>query len=181
MFQTDVRWTDGLAEWTYGADTDFSAPWGVRRKKIPADCWTLYLKGTMQIPSWLWNISSTLHGYWHFAKAVYLYLHMELEDPHSCVSWGVLWEGVEDVWGAGFTGARWELHLQFGKFVPSGCYQGYSRSLILFVMFMDRISRHTQEMEGVQNGDLRNLLRIYIQRTMNFMIKAYYELPLFKD
>ena len=39
--------------------------------------------------------------------------------------------------------------------MKAGLYQGCLLSLILFITFMDRISRYSQGVEGFQFGDLR--------------------------
>ena len=45
--------------------------------------------------------------------------------------------------------------------VRGGLHQGYHFSLVLFIIFMDRISRHSQVVEGVKFGGLRILSLLF--------------------
>ena len=121
----------------------------------------------------LYTLSRVLEDAWEFAQQhpVGQNQHMGFVDLEKAfdpvprgVLWGVLWEyGVPDP----LIGAVWSLYDQFQRLVcidgsksdvfpvRVGLRQGCAFSPILFILFMDRISRCSKGVEGVRFGDLR--------------------------
>ncbi|KAK0139279.1 LINE-1 reverse transcriptase [Merluccius polli] len=115
----------------------------------------------------LYTLCRILEGAWEFAQPVHM-CFVDLEKAFDRVPRGVLW-GVLREYGVSdpliravrslydrcqslvrITGNKSDLFP-----VRVGLRQGCPLSQILFIIFMDRISRHSQGVEGVRFGDLR--------------------------
>ncbi|KAK3520189.1 hypothetical protein QTP70_017925 [Hemibagrus guttatus] len=108
-----------------------------------------------------------LEGSWEFAQPVHM-CFVDLEKAFDCVPHGILWEVL---WEYGVRGlllrAVWSLYNQSRSLVRiASCKtdlfpvhvrlrQGCPLSPVLFIVFMDRISRRSQGLEGVRFGDHR--------------------------
>lgn len=112
-----------------------------------------------RFPSWFWNRSFSSEGYWRVTN---LHVFVEVND---CIPWGelqgVLWEkGVLSpfLWDV-LVWPQWELGSdcwQYGRLIFG---RRWALSWLHFVIksvhnFMDRISRHSREVEGVRFGKL---------------------------
>ncbi|KAK3549447.1 hypothetical protein QTP86_001448 [Hemibagrus guttatus] len=121
----------------------------------------------------LYTLHRVLEGSWEFAQPVHMcFVDMEKtfnRVPHG-ILWEVLWEyGVHGpllrtVWSL-YNQSRSLVHIASCKSnlfpVHSGLQQGCPLSPVLFIVFMDRISRRSQGLEGVQFGDHRILSLIF--------------------
>ncbi|KAK3563034.1 hypothetical protein QTP86_014091, partial [Hemibagrus guttatus] len=108
-----------------------------------------------------------LEGSWEFAQPVHM-CFVDLEKAFDCVPRGILWEVL---WEYGVRGpllravrslynrSRSLVRIASCKSdlfpVHVGLRQGCPLSLVLFIVFMDRISRRSQGLEGVRFGDHR--------------------------
>uniref|UniRef100_A0A3B3QX38 Reverse transcriptase domain-containing protein n=1 Tax=Paramormyrops kingsleyae TaxID=1676925 RepID=A0A3B3QX38_9TELE len=111
----------------------------------------------------LYTLGKVLEGAWEFAQPVYM-CFVNLEKAFDRVLWGVLREygvsgclirAVRSLYNwcqslVRIAGSKSELFL-----VRVGLRQGCPLSPILFITFMDRISRCSQGVEGVRFGDIR--------------------------
>ncbi|KAL7861723.1 hypothetical protein SRHO_G00131640 [Serrasalmus rhombeus] len=115
----------------------------------------------------LFTLSRILEGSWEFAQPVHM-CFVDLEKAFDCVPQGILWEVLREygVHGSLLRAIQalykqsWSLVFIAGSKSDSfpvrvGLRQGCPLSSILFIIFMDRISRRSQGMEGVRFGDLR--------------------------
>ncbi|KAK3535777.1 hypothetical protein QTP70_021095, partial [Hemibagrus guttatus] len=115
----------------------------------------------------LYALHMVLEGLWEFAQPVHM-CFVDLEKAFDRVPRGILWEVL---WEYGVCGpllrAVWSLYDQSRSLVRIasckselfpvhvGLRQGCPLSPLLFIVFMDRISRCSQGLEGVQFGDHR--------------------------
>lgn len=115
----------------------------------------------------LWTLGRILEGAWEFAQPVHM-CFVDLEKAFDRVLRGVLWGvlreyGVSDSLIRAFRSlydrCRSLVRIAGGKSnsfpVRVGLRQGCPLSPILFITFMDRISRRSLGVEGVRFGDLR--------------------------
>ncbi|KAK3546788.1 hypothetical protein QTP86_001940 [Hemibagrus guttatus] len=119
----------------------------------------------------LYTLHRVLEGSWEFAQTVHmcelgeLELGVHLEKAFDRVPRGILWEVL---WEYGVRGpliralynrSRSLVHIASCKSdlfpVHVGPRQGCPLSPVLFIVFMDRISRRSQGLEGVRFGDHR--------------------------
>ena len=134
----------------------------------------------MWVPSKPWNsesafpLSSILEGAWEFVQPVHI-CFVDLEKAFDCFPWGVLW-GVLQEYGvlgplsrAAQSLYKWSeslAHIASCKSdsfsVRAGLRQGCSMSLILFIMFMDIISRYSQRAEGFHFSGLRIPFQLFV-------------------
>jgi len=119
----------------------------------------------MWIPSWPWNSGPALYplrvvgGAWEFAHPVYM-CFVDLEKSYDRVPRGILWGVLREYGVPGpLVCAIRSLYEQSASCVRilSGCWTPPRLSLvtILFVIFMDRISRRSRGEESVRFGDIR--------------------------
>ncbi|KAK3514042.1 hypothetical protein QTP70_002494 [Hemibagrus guttatus] len=115
----------------------------------------------------LYTLHRVLEGSWEFAQPVHM-CFVDLEKAFNCVPRGILWEVL---WEYGVRGPllravrslyNWSRSLvriascKSDLFpVHVGLRQGCPLSPVLFIVFMDRISRCSQGLEGVRFGDHR--------------------------
>ncbi|KAK3529470.1 hypothetical protein QTP70_031162 [Hemibagrus guttatus] len=115
----------------------------------------------------LYTLHRVLEGSWEFAQPVHM-CFVDLEKAFDRVPHGILWEVL---WEYGVCGpllrAVWSLYNRSRSLVciascksdlfpvHVGLRQRCPLSPVLFIVFMDRISRHSQGLEGVQFGDHR--------------------------
>ncbi|KAK3539176.1 hypothetical protein QTP86_028667, partial [Hemibagrus guttatus] len=115
----------------------------------------------------LYTLHRVLEGSWEFAQPVHM-CFVDLEKAFDRVPRGILWEVL---WEYGVRGpllkAVRSLYNQSRSLVRIascksdlfpvhvGLRQGCPLSPVLFIVFMDRISRHSQGLEGVRFGDHR--------------------------
>jgi hypothetical protein len=115
----------------------------------------------------LYTLHRVLEGSWEFAQPVHM-CFVDLEKAFDCVPrgalWGVLWEygvrgpllrAVRSLYDRSrslvrIAGSKSDLFP-----VHVGLRQGCPLSPVLFIIFMDRISRRSQGPEGVRFGNLR--------------------------
>ncbi|KAK0132808.1 LINE-1 reverse transcriptase [Merluccius polli] len=115
----------------------------------------------------LYTLCRILEGAWEFAQPVHM-CFVDLEKAFDHVPRGVLW-GVLREYGVSdpliravrslYDRCQSLVRIAGNKSdlfpVGVGLRQGCPLSPILFIIFMDRISRHSQGVEGVRFGDLR--------------------------
>ncbi|KAK3528654.1 hypothetical protein QTP70_007199 [Hemibagrus guttatus] len=115
----------------------------------------------------LYTLHRVLEGSWEFAQPVHM-CFVDLEKAFDCVPRSILWEVL---WEYGVHGpllravrslynrSRSLVRIASCKSdlfpVHVGLRQGCSLSPVLFIVFMDRISRYSQGLEEVQFGDHR--------------------------
>ncbi|KAK3561342.1 hypothetical protein QTP86_030646 [Hemibagrus guttatus] len=115
----------------------------------------------------LYTLHRVLEGLWEFAQLVHM-CFVDLEKAFDRVPRGILWEVL---WEYGVHGpllrAVWSLYNRSRSLVRIascksdlfpvhvGLRQGCPLSPVLFIVFMDRISRRSQGLEGVRFGDHR--------------------------
>ncbi|KAK3543834.1 hypothetical protein QTP70_030081 [Hemibagrus guttatus] len=115
----------------------------------------------------LYTLHRLLEGSWEFAQPVHM-CFVDLEKAFNRVPHGILWEVL---WEYGVCGpllravrslynrSRSLVRIASCKSdlfpVHVGLQQGCPLSPVLFIVFMHRISRHSQGLEGVQFGDHR--------------------------
>ncbi|KAK3558549.1 hypothetical protein QTP86_019017 [Hemibagrus guttatus] len=115
----------------------------------------------------LYTLHRVLEGSWEFAQPVHM-CFVDLEKAFDCVPRGILWEVF---WEYGVHGpllravrslynrSRSLVRIASCKSdlfpVHVGLRQGCPLSLVLFIVFMDRISRRSQGLEGVRFEDHR--------------------------
>ncbi|KAK3512562.1 hypothetical protein QTP70_017239, partial [Hemibagrus guttatus] len=115
----------------------------------------------------LYTLHRVLEGSWEFAQPVHM-CFVDLEKTFDCVPRGILWEVL---WEYGVRGpllravrslynrSRSLVRIASCKSdlfpVHVGLRQGCPLSPVLFIVFMDRISRRSQGLEGVRFGDHR--------------------------
>ncbi|KAK3542751.1 hypothetical protein QTP70_001881 [Hemibagrus guttatus] len=113
------------------------------------------------------RVRPVLKGSWEFAQPVHM-CFVDLEKACDRVPRGILWEVL---WEYGVRGsllrAVWSLYNRSRSLVRIascksdlfpvhvGLRQGCPLSPVLFIVFMDRISRRSQGLEGVRFGDHR--------------------------
>ncbi|KAK3557563.1 hypothetical protein QTP70_030496 [Hemibagrus guttatus] len=120
-----------------------------------------------------YTLHRVLEGSWEFAQPVHM-CFVDLEKAFDHVPRGILWEVL---WEYGVRGpllkAVWSLYNRSRSLVRIascksdlflvhvGLRQGCPLSPVLFIVFMDRISRRSQGLEGVRFGDHRISSLIY--------------------
>ncbi|KAK3573216.1 hypothetical protein QTP86_015137, partial [Hemibagrus guttatus] len=115
----------------------------------------------------LYTLHRVLEGSWEFAQTVHM-CFVDMEKAFDRVPRSILWEVL---WEYGVRGpllrAVWSLYNRSRSLVciascksdlfpvHVGLRQGCPLSPVLFIVFMDRISRRSQGLEGIQFGDHR--------------------------
>uniref|UniRef100_A0A3B3QL96 Reverse transcriptase domain-containing protein n=1 Tax=Paramormyrops kingsleyae TaxID=1676925 RepID=A0A3B3QL96_9TELE len=115
----------------------------------------------------LYSLARVLEGAWEFAYPVYM-CFVDLEKGYDRVPQGALWGVLREYGVRGpLLWAIWFLYERSRSLVciagnksdvfpvRVGLRQGCPLSSVLFIIFMDRISRRSQGVEGVQFGGLR--------------------------
>uniref|UniRef100_A0A3P8SLN3 Reverse transcriptase domain-containing protein n=1 Tax=Amphiprion percula TaxID=161767 RepID=A0A3P8SLN3_AMPPE len=115
----------------------------------------------------LYTLSRVLEGAWEFAQPVHM-CFVDLEKAFDRVPRGTLWgvlreygvtdhliQAVRSLYDRCQSLVRISGNKSNSFPVRVGLRQGCPLSPILFIIFMDRISRHSQGVEGVRFGDLR--------------------------
>ncbi|KAK3536250.1 hypothetical protein QTP86_000153 [Hemibagrus guttatus] len=103
----------------------------------------------------LYTLHRVLEGSWEFAQPVHM-CFVDLEKAFDCVPRGILWEVL---WESLYNRSRSLVRIASCKSdlfpVHVVLRQGCPLSPVLFIVFMDRISRRSQGLEGVRFGDHR--------------------------
>uniref|UniRef100_A0A8C6S4J5 Reverse transcriptase domain-containing protein n=1 Tax=Neogobius melanostomus TaxID=47308 RepID=A0A8C6S4J5_9GOBI len=115
----------------------------------------------------LYTLHRVLEGLWEFAQPAHL-CFVDLEKAFDRVPRGALWGVLREygVWGpllravrSLYDRSKSLVHITGSKSdlfpVHVGLRQGWPLSPVLFITFMDRISRRSQGPEGVRFGNLR--------------------------
>ena len=115
----------------------------------------------------LFTLARILEGAWEYAQPVYM-CFVDLEKAYDRVPrgvlWGVLWEygvrgvllrAIQSLYTQSESCFRVLGHKSVSFPVGVGLRQGCALSPILFVIFMDRISRRSRGEVGLQFGELR--------------------------
>ncbi|KAK0132885.1 Retrovirus-related Pol polyprotein from type-2 retrotransposable element R2DM [Merluccius polli] len=127
----------------------------------------LFQKGDRRVVEQLYTLCRILEGAWEFAQPVHM-CFVDLKKAFDRVPRGVLW-GVLRVYGVSdpliravcslYDWCQSLVRIASNKTdlfpVRVGLRQDCPLSPILFIIFMDRISRRSQVIEGVRFGDLR--------------------------
>ncbi|KAK3518183.1 hypothetical protein QTP70_033879 [Hemibagrus guttatus] len=150
----------------------------LRSGTVPLDWatgwWYLFLRrgtGDRGTLDQLYTLRKVLEGLWEFAQPVHM-CFVDLEKAFDHVPGGILWEVL---WEYGVHGPllravrslyNWSLvrivSCKSDMFpVNVGHQQGCPLSPVLFIAFMDRISRCSQGLEGVRFGDHRISLLLF--------------------
>ncbi|TWW67234.1 hypothetical protein D4764_02G0002750 [Takifugu flavidus] len=99
------------------------------------------------------TLSRVFEGAWEFAQPVHM-CFVDLEKAFDRVPRGVLW-GILREYGVSGPLIRAARSCTIGARVWSELLAGCPLSPILFIIFMDRISRCSHGVEGIRFGDLR--------------------------
>ncbi|TWW78236.1 R2DM Retrovirus-related Pol polyprotein from type II retrotransposable element [Takifugu flavidus] len=115
----------------------------------------------------LYTLSRVFEGAWEFAQPVHM-CFVDLEKAFDRVPWGVLWGVLREYGVSGpliravrslYDRCQSLVRIAGSKSnsfpVRVGLRQGCPLSPILFIIFMDRISRCSHGVEGIRFGDLR--------------------------
>ncbi|KAK3529557.1 hypothetical protein QTP70_031980, partial [Hemibagrus guttatus] len=115
----------------------------------------------------LYTLHRVREGSWEFAQPVHM-CSVDLEKAFDRVPRGMLWEvlweygvrgpllrAVQSLYNRSRSLVRIASCKSYLFPVHVGLRQGCPLSLVLFIVFMDRISRHSQGLEGVRFGDHR--------------------------
>ena len=117
----------------------------------------------MRILSWAWNDGPAFYSCKHL-------VYMCFADFEKVYDWEILWEVLREyrMWGS-LLRAIQSLYAQSESCksdlfpVGVGIRQSCALAPILFVIFMDRISRCTHGGEGLQFGGLRIVLLLFAE------------------